>query len=272
MYSRKPSSPPVPVTNEPAKAAIDHRCAGPTRRGALAWGATGVAALAGCASWPAEGGNHVLGSRLYADNFRTGPGRWRVELEREGAVTVRDGVLEIDTSGGCSVWFREELQGPVMIQYDAVAVAEGGLNDHVSDLNCFWMASDPGAPAGAPLRPRSGAFADYDDLLAYYVGQGGNRNTTTRMRRYVGQVDNRPLLPQHDLSDPAHLLQPNVRQTVQLFAAGRQIEYRRDGVRVFSLDDARPYTRGWFAIRTTANRLRISNFSVHALQLRGSGV
>jgi hypothetical protein len=95
------------------------------------------------------------------------------------------------------VRWREELQVPVMIQYDAVAVAEGGLNDHVSDLNCFWMASDPGAPAGAPLRPRSGAFADYDDLLAYYVGQGGNRNTTTRMRRYVGQVDNRPLLPQH---------------------------------------------------------------------------
>jgi hypothetical protein len=157
-----------------------------------------------------------------------------------------------------------------MIQYDAVAVAEGGPNDHVSDLNCFWMASDPGSPSGASLRPRSGAFADYDDLLTYYVGQGGNRNTTTRMRRYVGQVDNRPLLPQHDISDPEHMLRPNARQTVQLVAAGRNIEYWRDGVKVFELDDPRPYTRGWFAIRTTANRLRISNFTVHALRPRPS--
>ena len=35
-------------------------------------------------------------------------------------------------------------------------------------------------------RPRSGAFAEYNDLLTYYVGLGGNRNTTTRFRRYIG--------------------------------------------------------------------------------------
>jgi hypothetical protein len=272
MKYPSPNSPPAPYVNEPSVAGLDHHYETVTRRRALTLGASGLLSLAGCAGWPGADGGYTLGPRLHVDNFRDGPGRRRVELEREGAVTVRDGVLEIDTSGGCSVWFREELQGPVMIQYDAVAVAEGEPNDHVSDLNCFWMATDPGAPAGVPPRPRSGAFADYDDLLAYYVGQGGNRNTTTRMRRYVGQVDNRPLLPQHDLSDPEHMLRPNVHQTVQLVAAGPQIEYWRNGVRVFELDDPRAYTRGWFAIRTTANRLRISNFSVHALQLRGSGL
>jgi hypothetical protein len=181
-------------------------------------------------------------------------------------VTFDGGIMEIDTAGGCSVWFRQELRGPVMIQYDAVAVSEGGPNDHVSDLNCFWMATDPGAPAGTPPRGRSGAFADYDDLLAYYVGQGGNRNTTTRMRRYVGEAANRPILPEHDLSDAAHMLRPNARQTIRLVAADQRIEYWRDGARVFELDDTQPYTRGWFAIRTTANRLRISDFRVYALR------
>jgi len=266
MKVQQPISPPGPIIGGPAASLRDPGYGGSTRRGAFAIVAGSALTLAGCAGRRAQAGGDGLGHRLHVDDFRNGPARWRVELERGGNVTVRDGVLEIDTAGGCSVWFREELQGPVMIQYDAVAVAEGGPNDHVSDLNCFWMATDPGAPVGAPPRPRSGAFADYDDLLAYYVGQGGNRNTTTRMRRYIGQADNRPLLPQHDIAAPEHMLRPNVRQTVQLVAAGRKIEYWRDGERVFELDDPRPYLRGWFAIRTTANRLRISNFSVRALR------
>jgi len=241
----------------------------PSRRRVLTLGAAG--ALAACARPPA-GDGYIIGPRLHADDFQHGPDRWRVELERGGAVSIRDGVMEIDTEGGCTVWFREELRGPVMIRYDAVAVAEGGANDRVSDLNCFWMATDPGAQPGTPPRARSGAFADYDDLLAYYVGQGGNGNTTTRMRRYIGEAANRPLLPQHDLSAPEHMLRPNVRQTVTLVAAGPRIEYWRDDVRVFVLDDPRPYTRGWFAVRTTANRLRLSDFSVHALQRRGRAI
>ncbi len=238
----------------------------PTRRRAVGLGAAAALSLGACAQGLARNPSNRLKLQLYSDTFRAGPGLWRVELEREGAVTVGGGIMEIDTAGGCSVWFRQELRGPVMIQYDAVAVSEGGPNDHVSDLNCFWMATDPGAPAGVPLRARSGAFADYDDMLAYYVGQGGNRNTTTRMRRYVGEAANRPILPEHDLSDAAHMLRPNARQTIQLVAADQRIEYRRDGVRVFELNDPEPYTRGWFAIRTTANRLRISNFRVYALR------
>lgn len=241
-------------------------CIAPTRRRAIGLGAAAAFSLGGCAQNLASNRRDLFGPQLYSDSFRDGPGLWRIELEREGTVTFDGGIMEIDTAGGCSVWFRQELRGPVMIQYDAVAVSEGGPNDHVSDLNCFWMATDPGAPAGTPPRGRSGAFADYDDLLAYYVGQGGNRNTTTRMRRYVGEAANRPILPEHDLSDAAHMLRPNARQTIRLVAADQRIEYWRDGARVFELDDTQPYTRGWFAIRTTANRLRISDFRVYALR------
>jgi hypothetical protein len=241
-------------------------CIAPTRRRVMGLGAAAALSLGACAQGSARNSSDLPGPQLYSDTFRDGPGLWRIELEREGTVTVDGGFMEINTAGGCSVWFRQELRGPVMIQYDAVAVSEGGPNDHVSDLNCFWMATDPGAPAGVPLRTRSGAFADYDDMLAYYVGQGGNRNTTTRMRRYVGEAANRPLLPEHDLSDATHMLRPNARQTIQLVAADQRIEYWRDGIRVFELNDPEPYTRGWFAIRTTANRLRISDFRVFSLR------
>lgn len=243
---------------------------GLTRRSGLALAAAGLGVAAtGCATARGGGTGLTVGPLLHQDDFTDGLSQWSVELERGGRVEARDGRLDIDTPAGASVWFRRELRGPVMIEYDAVAVAEGGPNDQVSDLNAFWMASDAGTAEGTPPRPRSGAFADYDDLLTYYVGQGGNRNTTTRMRRYVGMPSERPILPEHDLSAPSTLLVPNAVQRIRLVAAGSQIEYWRDGQRLFAMTNSRPYTRGWFAVRTTLNHLRISRFRVHALRLAG---
>jgi hypothetical protein len=189
------------------------------------------------------------------DDFR----HWQVEAERPEARTLlRGGILDIDTPAGMTLWLTQELEGPVRIDFDATAVSAGGPNDQVSDLNVFWMARNlDGTPV--PSGSRSGRFADYDDLETYYVGLGANRNTTTRFRRYVGQPGNRPLLPQHDLSGPAVLLVPNRRQTITLIADGRHIEYRRDGVPLFVFEDEAPYTRGWFALRTTFSHLRIEN-------------
>ncbi|MBB5747656.1 DUF6250 domain-containing protein [Brevundimonas variabilis] len=206
----------------------------------------------------------VSGRLIHTDDFRSGLSLWAVDLERGGRVEAKAGAMHIDVPAGATVWFRTALQGPVMIEYQAVAVDEGGANDRVSDLNAFWMATDPSRTDGIPF-PRSGAFASYDTLLTYYVGQGGNGNTTTRMRRYVGEAANRPLLAGHDLSGSEDLLRPNVVQRVRLVADGHRIEYWRDGRRVFRMDDPTPYRRGWFGIRTTASHLRISQFRVYAL-------
>ena len=111
---------------------------------------------------------------------------------------------------------------------------------------------------------RSGRFAEYDDLLTYYVGLGGNRNTTSRFRRYIGEPGNRPLLPAHDLSSPEALLAPNRKQTITLIADGTRIEYRRDGKPLFIYEDTAPYTRGWFALRSTASHLRVENLSIRS--------
>jgi hypothetical protein len=206
-----------------------------------------------------------LGEVLYSDDFREGLGNWAVEAERPAQITARDGVLEIDTPAGLTLWFKQELRGPVLIEYQAQAVAAGGPNDRVSDLNCFWMATDPRAPGSLLSRPRSGVFTDYNGLLTYYVGLGGNGNTTTRFRRYIGSESERPLRPEDDRSAPSELLQPNRIQTIRLVADGGLIQYYRDEQRVFEFRDPKPYTHGWFAIRTTKSHLRIRHFRVYSL-------
>ena len=141
-------------------------------------------------------------------------------------------------------------------------MAEGGANDHVSDLNVFWMASNRDGAEPVFAKPRSGAFAEDNDLRTYYVGLGGNRNTTTRFRRYIGDPVQRPLLREHDLGSPEVLLVPNKKQTITLIADRNTIEFIRDGVTLFRVDDPAPYTHGWFALRTTQNHLRVERLRI----------
>ncbi len=200
------------------------------------------------------GGAQQPGKLLFSDDFRHGLGRWSVELEKGGVVEAKGGILNLDVPAGCTVWFRPELRGPVIIEYEATAVSRGGPNDRVSDLNCFWMARDA-------LVKRSGKFADYNTLRGYYVGQGGNTNTTTRFRRYIGDPVMRPLLPEHDLKSP--LLEPNQAMKIRVMADGAHIQYSCDGHVVFDFYDPDPYTRGRFGLRTTFSHVQIRRFRIY---------
>lgn len=211
----------------------------------------------GCATPP------VGGREVFADDFHS-LDNWVLESEQPARVVVDGGAVDIDTPAGLTLWFKPRLEGPVEIEFDAIAVSDGGANDQVSDLNVFWMASNRDGSAPFPGQ-RSGRFADYNDLLTYYVGLGGNRNTTTRFRRYIGDPVQRPMLPEHDLQAPLALLVPNRKQTVVLRSDRNTIEYKRDGRVLFHLEDAEPYTQGWFALRTTWSHLRISRFRVRSL-------
>jgi hypothetical protein len=207
----------------------------------------------------------AVGEELVADDFRHGLALWRTELAEGGTVEARDGVLEIDVPGGCSVWLAQPLEGAVLIAYEATAVSVGGPNDRVSDLNCFWMADDARSPGDLFGTKRTGVFGDYDQLRCYYVGYGGNANTTSRFRRYIGERGNRPLLPEHDLAGAENLLVPNAAQRIQLVAAGGAIAFYHNGRRLFAYDDPAPYTRGGFAFRTVKSHLRIRDFHVYRL-------
>lgn len=208
-----------------------------------------VAALAAC---------HVTSERHLS--FRSGLQDWLVEQTPGGTVQARaDGTLVIEDALGCSVWYREQLRAPVEIEYDVTVVAQGGPRDRVADVNCFWMASDPRI-SGLP-RGRSGRFGDYDNLRTYYVGVGGNDNTTTRFRRYLGDGQ-KPLLPGHDLRKPEFLLEGNRTYHIRLVARNGVAEFWRDGRRIFMFVDAHPLTEGWFAFRTLHSHLEIRNVRI----------
>lgn len=205
-----------------------------------------------------------LGEVIHADEFGGGLDQWLLQAQRPGTVSAAGGILDVDVPAGTSLWFRPRLSGAVAIRYEAMMVAEGGPNDRLSDLNAFWMAHDPAAPDGDALaRARTGKFEDYDDLILYYVGQGGNSNTTTRFRRYTGRVGDRPLLPENDRRLPADMLVGNVWQTVTLAAVGPRIRYWRDDRLLFDFIDPEPLSSGHFALRTTQSHLRVRNFRVH---------
>jgi hypothetical protein len=135
----------------------------------------------------------------------------------------------------------------------------------ISDVNCFWMANEARAAADAPYSAqhhRSGKFPEYDSLLTYYVGMGGNTNSTTRFRRYDG-TPARPLLPQHDLKEPRYLLAANTTYHLRLVARDGVAEFWRDGQRIFTFKDPEPLRRDWFGIRTVKSHLLVSRLRVH---------
>jgi len=175
-------------------------------------------------------------------------------------VFVRNGALLIDDELGCTVWFRERLSAPVEISYEVTVIAHGGPHDRVSDVNCFWMAADPKSPATLPSG-RSGRFGDYDSLQLYYVGMGGNDNTTTRFRRYVGD-GSRPFLPENDRREKPFLLGGNQTYHIKLIARDGVAEFWCEGKKFFSFRDPAPLTSGWFAFRTLKSHLEIRNFRV----------
>ena len=219
-------------------------------------------ALSGCAARP------EFADVLFTDDFTGGLGNWQIEAEKPGSIVAANGVLDIDVPAGVTLWFKPQLHAPVAIEFEATAVAAGGPNDQVSDLNVFWMANNPDGVMPVYATARSGAFAQYNNLRTYYAGLGGNRNTSTRFRRYVGDPDNRPLLPQHDLSARSAMLVANRKQTIILIATAKEVEFRRDGQPLLRMIDPAPYTDGWFALRTTWSHLRISNLRIRRVNER----
>jgi hypothetical protein len=212
---------------------------------------------------------YTVGPVLVEDDFRHGTGNLLVESEQGGRVEAKDGTLTIDVPRGCTVWLTTLMEGEVMIEYTITAVSAGGPNDRVSDVNCFWMARDARNPDVLFGQKRSGAFVDYNMLRAYYVGHGGNQNTTTRFRRYIGDPELRPLLPEHDLRTPDVLLKPNEPIRVRLVACGGLVQYFADGRKLFELHDAEPYRSGWFGWRTVNSHLQVRDFRVYRLYRRG---
>jgi len=207
------------------------------------------------------------GALLFRDDFDSDLSQWVVEQVAPGTTQIQQGALDIHDVGGCTVWFKEKLSSPVLIECEVTMIQAGGANDRVSDLNVFWMATDPANPEKffANSAKRAGLFKNYHPLRLYYVGYGANDNTSTRFRRYPGD-GSRPLLPEHDLSDASLMNVPNKTIKIQLLADGGKIQFLRDGEVVFDFPDREPFREGWFGIRTLHNHMRVDAFRVYKPQ------
>lgn len=193
---------------------------------------------------------------------------WRIESESE-RYTVRfmNDTLEIVAPKGLTLWRKEKMKGDVTITYFARVMDEGLPCDRLSDLNCFWLASDPKARSVfSRMEQRKGVFTHCYALQLYYVGYGGNSNTTTRFRRYDGnekgieEPSARPAVLK-EYTDPAHLLRPNQWYYIVLKRTGNRIRYFIDDECLVDYTDPNPLTEGWFGFRTTWSRTQITGFT-----------
>ena len=201
--------------------------------------------------------NNVLGDKS----------NWVIEQQPGGIVNFKNNKIEIIDNNGCTVWFKNQLDGNIKIEYDVTIIDAGGSHDRVSDNNCFWMATDPNSPDNffKNSLKREGKFSNYNTLKLYYVGYGGHNNTKTRFRKYDGNFE-RPLLPEHDLSDKKFLITANKKTHIQIIVYKNIITFSRDGETVFKINDPEPYQKGYFGFRTVNNHMIIESFKVKGLK------
>jgi len=220
--------------------------------------------LTSCCTFYSEAQSEQI-SALNGKDFNR---HWEIESESpDYKLSFRGDTAEIIAPQGLTLWRKEKMSGNVSIEYDACVMDEGKTGDRLSDLNCFWMASDPKFPNDILKRKkdRNGVFNNHYALQMYYVSYGGNSNTTTRFRRYDGNeqgitdVIARPAVLR-EYTDSEHLLKPNRWYSIRITNEGNRINYFIDGRRLVDFRDAEPLTSGWFGFRTTHSHIRITNF------------
>lgn len=98
---------------------------------------------------------------------------------------------------------------------------------------------------------RSGIFLNCYSLQLYYLGYGGNHNSTTRFRRYDGDESGitnpkaRPAILK-EYTDAGHLLKPNHWYHIKITNENNRVSYYIDGERLVDFRDAEPLREGWF--------------------------
>lgn len=186
---------------------------------------------------------------------------WQVEIESAPGSFVKagGGRLILQTNAGVTVWLKVKLYQNIRISYDRVIVDQGGPQDRLSDLNQFWMATDP---AKSGLGARDGQLDSYNSLQLYYVGMGGNSNTTTRFRKYDGK-GNRALLGEY--SDSTHLLKPNQKYHIDLVVENGEVSFWVNHLKYFSFKDPEVLQQGYFGFRSTKSHQEISALEIYQL-------
>jgi hypothetical protein len=210
---------------------------------------------------------HAKVSGLDARQFKK---YWQVESESpDYRVSFSGDTCEILSPKGLTLWRKEKMKAGMTVEYDACVVDEGKDGDRLSDMNCFWLASDPNAKdLWVRAAWRSGIFVRCYTLQMYYLGFGGNHNATTRFRRYEGDeagvedATRRPAILK-EYTDADHLLKANRWYHVKIESKMGHTRFFIDGECIVDYFDPRPLESGWFGFRTTLSRTRITNFQAY---------
>lgn len=207
--------------------------------------------------------HYRIKKQLFQDSFETklDTKYWFCEIKKtaDNNAFVENGQLVIDVSKGTTVWFKKKLKNKWLIEFDRTVPMQGGRNDRLSDFNLFWQATDPHSK---PLFGRDPDFEHYDSLSLYYVGVGGNYNSTTRFRKYQGNGE-RTLLQEY--ADAEHLLVSNKTYHCQLIMLRDTISFYLNNVLFFTFKDPNSLKMGYFGFRTTQSRHLIDNFKVYKI-------
>lgn len=201
---------------------------------------------------------------IFSDEFTSAldTSIWKTEIASlpNSTVYVKDGYLFLDTKGGVTVWLNKKLEGNIRIEYTRRVLVDSGANDRLSDLNSFWMATDPG---NKNLFTRNGGFGSYDSLKMYYVGMGGNTNKTTRFRKYQGNGE-KTLLQEY--KDKAHLLEANKEYLITIEVINGVVRYIVNGTTFFEYKDPAVLKEGYFGFRSTKSRQRVDWVKVYRVK------
>lgn len=209
---------------------------------------------------------------VFKDQF-TDLENWKIEAQSpETKVIATNNEMEIITPRGVTIWYKEKLKGDIKISYQAKVINQDGPYDRVSDLNCFWMATDPKHPDDFFARSdwRGGSFGKYYSLKLYYVGLGGHDNTKTRFRKYDGDYqayENEGKRPEviTEYTEPKYLIIPNQWHEIEIVVQNNQVKYSYNGEILINHEDDEPYRSGYFGFRTVNNHMKIRNFKISEL-------
>lgn len=216
-------------------------------------------------------GKQSIRNILFQDDFSDWQDNWLTESENGHEIVFdkKTSSLDIVAPKGFTLWYKYPVIGEFKISLEALVVSEGGEFDRVSDLNFFWNATDTENTDNIFVRKdfRSGVFGRYYSLNLYYIGIGGNSNTTTRFRKYDGDYHGfvnegkRPAVIT-EFTDSAHLIKPNHWYKIEILVKKDNTQFYLDYEKLVDYTDISFYNRGWFGIRTTENHMRIRNFVI----------
>jgi hypothetical protein len=199
---------------------------------------------------------------IFEDNFKKDKGLWISEFEQAAtsSMKISQGKLDVIATAGGTVWYKNKLKGNIMITYNATVVDAGGKNDRVSDMNTFWMATNPSSENSIK---QSGKFESYDNLHLYYAGIGGHDNETTRFRKYTGKGQKAVL---KEYTDKEHLLVGNQKYAIKIIVNSGLVQYFVNDNLFWEYKDASPYKEGYFGFRTYISHQIYEDFKVYQLK------